>query len=118
MTFVGVRIEGGWFEVGFKAATRREFDEHQRVIAAAADLFWPQSDSDLAARASAQASGNETSAEGARRVQPMDLARDPAEGPAEGDFDDRSGFVPIPQNGSDIVERSRRRDWLERQGLK
>jgi hypothetical protein len=85
MTFVGVRIEGGWFEVGFKAATRREFDEHQRVIAAAADLFWPQND------------------------EPMDLSRDPAEGPTTGDFAD-----PMEERRQKWDER---KAWLEKQGL-
>ncbi len=61
-TFVGVRIEGGFLEVGFKAATRREYESHRRVAAAAADLFWPQVD------------------------EPLDLSRDPAEAPVTGDF--------------------------------
>ena len=66
MMFVGVRIEDGWFEVGFKAATRRDFEQHQRMIAAAAELFWPS------------------------RVEPPDLSRDPAEPPQPGDFAERA----------------------------
>jgi hypothetical protein len=85
MTFVGVRIEGGWLEVGFKAATRREYDEHQRVVAAAADLFWPQG------------------------AEPLDLARDPAEGPVTGDFSE-----PMEDR---IKKWDERKAWLERQGL-
>ena len=90
MTFVGVRIEGGWFEVGFKAATRREFDEHQRVIAAAADLFWPQSD------------------------EPMDLSRDPAEPSRAEDFVEPLPETPLQRYARD---RQMRREWLENQGL-
>jgi hypothetical protein len=85
MTFVGVRIESGWFEVGFKAATRREFEEHQRVIAAAADLFWPQN------------------------VEPLDLARNPAEGPVTDDFQE-----PMENRARKWDEREA---WLARQGL-
>lgn len=91
MTFVGVRIENGEFEVGFRAATRRDYEEHLRLVAAAADLHWPPG-----------------------AAEP-DLSRDPAEPPQEGDF------APAPASDDSMETRVRKRDerkrWLERQGL-
>lgn len=97
--FVGVRIENGEFEVGFRAATRREYEDHQRVVAAAADLFWPP-----------------------ERAEP-DLARDPADPPQEGDFPDPATPEAIDRwalkHAAEIEVRKRaeRWDWRERQGL-
>lgn len=94
MTFVGVRIENGELEVGLKAATRREYEENQRLVAAAADLFWPV------------------------KTAAPDLSRDPAEPPQEGDF------APAPTSGdfsepmeTRIRKWNERWEWLRKQGL-
>ena len=88
-TFVGVRIEGGFLEVGFKATTRREYETHIRMVAAAADLFWPQVN------------------------EPPDLSRDPSEGPTTEDFAE-SPFWP---GTAERKPQKHEREWLERQGL-
>ncbi len=91
MTFVGVRIEDGWLLVGFKAATRQEFEQHQLVVAAVADMLWSQG------------------------AEPMDLSRDPAEGPAAGDFVE-PGFDELIDKAYER-KGQKKPDWLERQGL-
>lgn len=94
MTFIGIRIENGEFEVGFKASSRVQYEEMLVKIAALADLYWSP---DAA----------------------LDLSRDLAEPPQSGDF-----VEPAPTTGdfgdlmSVRVERwDERREWLKRQGL-
>lgn len=94
MTFVGVRIENGELEVGFKVATRRECEENQRLVAAAVDLLWPA------------------------EIAEPDLSRDPAEPPQEGDF----ARTPTTRDFGEPMETwikrwDEGREWLRRQGL-
>ena len=98
MTFVGVRIENGEFEVGFKASSYREYQDHIRMVVAAVDLLWPQV---------AEA--------------PLDLSRDPAEGIDITDFPEPPTHESIDkwamENIGKVDEQKRRRKWLEKQGL-
>lgn len=94
MTFVGVRIENGEFEVGFRASSYREYQDHLRVVYAAAGLLWP-----------------------VQNAEP-DLSRDPAEPPQEGDF------APTPTTGdfgepmeTRVSKWNKRQEWLRKQGL-
>lgn len=100
--FIGVRIENGELEVGFKAATRAEYQRCLRMVETMANGFWPP--------------------------ESMDLSRDPAEPPRSGDFADEEPPAreqpADPRSHDEIrddiwadLEERQRRTWLEKQGL-
>lgn len=93
MTFVGVRIENGEFEVGFRASSYREYQDHLRVVYAAAGLLWP-----------------------VQNAEP-DLSRDPAEPPQSGDFADAREGESVQDVRDRYQVQRREQAWRERQGL-